>query len=338
MKVYAIQPKYCKKGLVQFMPIENKTNFIASPTEILFLKIGDRILVNKYENHPYRFLFPYSENIKTENSYNQLFEYRIPYINFRSNFDIYSLTTMRFFKGVYRTLFCYEEINQKDEEEITEELTREQVEAIFNKDAYDSMYIFSPNGGFAYAYNKTDGLILKPDMNIIPSDEEIISLDIEERKYNTGTNRIINNSLNKGLEEDKEKIKPRTIDEIKDLNIYNSLFTKLLLTSKNGIFTLKSFSLMFVEKDKFRLVTRNIPIKVPGNVDVMAYCNENGLEYTKEPETELDLTTEEKTLLSRFHAMYKDGSKIGDIMYKAVRKTPIRMRIPSWMKKRGQQQ
>lgn len=85
--IKAIDEKYCKNDLVQLMPVSSQSQLITSADEILFLKVGDKVLINKYEKHPSRSLFPYSDKIKHSGNYTQLFEYNKQYLNYRGSFS-----------------------------------------------------------------------------------------------------------------------------------------------------------------------------------------------------------------------------------------------------------
>ena len=78
--IKAIDSNYCIGDFVQLMPYTDACQLIMSTDEILLLKVGNKVLVNKYTNHPNRYLFPYSDKEKNSinsysNNYNQLFEY-----------------------------------------------------------------------------------------------------------------------------------------------------------------------------------------------------------------------------------------------------------------------
>lgn len=150
--IRAVSEKYCKDNLVQLMPYIDQCQLIMDTDEILFLKIGNRILVNKYENHQSRHLFPYSDNIKYRNGfesyYNQLFEYNKIYLNFRS----YRFDKMYFFKGTNRALFLKEglEVDDRKKNDSIEYLTRDEIEKIFDSKNYDSMYVINENGSVLF--------------------------------------------------------------------------------------------------------------------------------------------------------------------------------------------
>lgn len=59
--IQAIDKKYCIGDLVQLMPYTDSCHLIVNANEIILLKVGSKILVNKYANHPSRNLFPYHE-------------------------------------------------------------------------------------------------------------------------------------------------------------------------------------------------------------------------------------------------------------------------------------
>ena len=96
--IEAIDKKYCHNGLVQLMHRSNTINLIISAEEILLLKLGDSVLINSYEEHPSRYLFPYSDKIKNGAYYNSLFEYKKPYLVFNASLGGYNFETHYFFE------------------------------------------------------------------------------------------------------------------------------------------------------------------------------------------------------------------------------------------------
>ena len=57
--IKAIDKKYCIGDLVQLMPYTDSCHLIVNADEIILLKVGDKVLVNKYANHPSRNLYCY---------------------------------------------------------------------------------------------------------------------------------------------------------------------------------------------------------------------------------------------------------------------------------------
>lgn len=288
--IEAVNKKYCNNNLIQLMHRENTCNLIVSDEEILLLRLGDKVIINSYENHPDRSLFPYSDKAKNGPFYNELFEYRKPYLVFSGNYGGFNFELNYFFKGNDRALFWSETL-QTDRREVNENemtLSREEIENLFNKDNYDSMYVIDVNGKILYASNPKNGVVVSNQ--IIPSDEEIIEKDylkrIGEAKMKSTMRRVIRDS-EITEEDDPSKVKRKTIEEIKDLTLYNSSlfdrFGHMMLTSKNGEFSINWFKIKFIEKDKFKLIYQPIYIKIPTNIDVINYLKNNKIEFTLDP-------------------------------------------------------
>ena len=281
--VEAIDKKYCIGDFVQLMAYTDACQLIVSNDEIILLKIGDRVLVNKYANHPNRNLFPYHEKEKNDwNHFTELFEYNKIYLNYGGSVGGSSINKWYFTKDNERALFIDEflSIDASRKEKIVE-LTREEIEEIFNSNNYDAMYVMNKNGILKFARNDKDEIHI--GKNIIPSDEEIINMELESRKVDCKiTSRILNPE-----KEVPKNILPKTIDEIQDLNIYGPVFSAnysdVLLTVKDGKFDLKCFKIDFVEKDKFRLTTSTIDIKEPTDKEISKYSKKHDIRYTIDP-------------------------------------------------------
>ena len=296
----AIDKKYCKEGLVQLMNLSDMCNFIVSPNEIILLKSDGKIIVNNYEGHPKRYSFPFSERIITNDSYHGLFEYNKPYLNFSGAVGGYRLTIDYFVKDNDRAILyeTYLSADKRTAEENTIELTRDEIEEKFNKDLYDSMYVIDISGKILFANNKVNGLVI--DNNIIPTNEEIVALDAKERVYEQDLSfmaRRIGHVFDETyVEEEQEEIKPRNIEEIKNLNIYSGGLFKdyhhILLTSKGGMFSVQWFKLEYVEKDKFKMSYSNIPVIVPDSSEILEYAGLNKIESMHEPVIKDDPITE----------------------------------------------
>lgn len=283
--IKAIDEKYCKADLVQVMYRDGGTAFITSSDEIIFLKRDRKIVINKYENHPNRYEFPYSEDIKCGKFYNCLFEYNKPYITYDVNHIGYSCSLMFFVKDGNRALMYSSSlpIDLRETQDIEEELTREEIEARFNKDNYDAMYIIDVNANSFFINNNLENICLGNGFDF--SDEEIIARDLRKRESDQ---RMANCFLFNG-KESTEELKTRPIEEIKNLKLYSGFINKysyLLLTSKDGEFSLMWFNIVFIEKDRFRLTYSVIPVKLPTIEDVINYANTHNIEYTFEPTEE----------------------------------------------------
>ena len=111
-------------------------------------------------------------------------------------------------------------------------------------------------------------------------------MELANRKGKNNLSSFLN--ILYGVEEEQEKTKAKTIDEIHDFNIYGPvLFDKyadMLLVSKNGNFYLYQFKLDFLEKDVFRLTYNLIPIRIP-DID---YIFGNVIKYEDKEKTYLE--------------------------------------------------
>lgn len=286
--IKAIDSKYCKDNLVQLMPLTDVCQLIMDTDEIILLKIGNNILINKYTNHPSRYLFPYSDNERNSvtpysSNYNELFEYNKLYLNYRGSIREYNFHKNYFVKGTNRALFLKESlsVDDRNNDNHKEYLTRNEVEKVFDDKQYDSMYIIDKNGNILYAKSKKDGCIIKE--KIILSDNEIIELEAERRISNIKIALMSTGNRDAILDVDH---KNKKIEDIKNLNLYGGMFNKyghLLITSKDGQFNMKWFSLDFIEQNKFRLTTSPIPVIEPTIDDIINYTKNNNIENTPEP-------------------------------------------------------
>lgn len=282
--IKSIDSKYCKDNLVQLMPYTDECQLIMDTDEILLLKIGDEVLINKYTNHPSRYLFPYSDKEKNSispysDSYNQLFEYNKLYLNFRCSTRGYSFHKNYFFKGTNKALYVNEslEVNERNAVEDEVYLTREEVEKIFDSKQYDSMYIIDVNGFVLYAKSKKDSCVI--DRKIIPTDSEIINLEVEKRMADQKF-ALIDTTF------DFEH-KNKKIEEIRDFKLYGHIlprtYSHFFITSKDGQFNMQWFRLDFVEEDKFKLSTSPIRVIEPTIDDIINYSKNHYIENTPEP-------------------------------------------------------
>lgn len=285
--IKAIDEKYCKNDLVQLMPYSSTTQLIISADEIIFLKVCDEILVNKYEKHPSRNLFPYSDRIKHSEHYTQLFEYNKQYLNYRGSFGGFSIQQNYFFKGSNRALYFNESLDLDDRNVEYDEqvIDRKSVESIFDSNNYDSMYLVNRNGAIQFAKSKKDGTII--DKKIIPSDVKIVELANEERASNFHIASIIND-IEDTEQDEKSSRRYSSIDDISNFKIYGPLLTAsyshILITSKDGVIKATWFKLEFVKKDTFKLTTSSIPVIEPTIDDVISYSSQHSIDKTPDPE------------------------------------------------------
>lgn len=281
--IKAIDKKYCVGDLVQLMPATHVCHLIVSADEIILLKVGDDVLVNKYANHPSRESFPYHEEERHDWAhFTELFEYNKMYLNFKGcNFRKYY-----FFKGSERALYLDEHlpVDEGYGEKKSLELDRQGIEELFDGSNYDAMYIIDRNGKILFARNDKDNV--RFGENVIPSDDEIVEMELRKRKGDYNLARALN-SENDTKDNYRKAEEPKSIDEIKNLKLYGpALFSKyahLLLTVKDGKFDLKWFRIDFLLKDKFRLTTSPIVIVEPTIDDVLEFSQEYEIRNTPEP-------------------------------------------------------
>lgn len=284
--IYAINSKYCKNGLIQIMPRTAETHLILSSDEIILLKLGEEVLINKYSNHPSRNLFPFSDKKQSDQQhFTEIFEYNKVYLNYRGQGG-FSFHKNYFFKENDRALVLEESLfcDERDASKNIMELSRNEIDEMFNSDNFDIMVMMDRNGFISFIKSKKDDFKIGP--NLIPSNEEIVKREVNSRISNYNIAKFFNPNL-ENEENYKQASTPKTIDEIKDFNIYGpalmGTYSHLLLTSKDGKFNLMWFKLDFIEKDKFRLTFSPIEIIEPTVDDVMNYSANYDIDFTPEP-------------------------------------------------------
>lgn len=285
--IQAIDKKYCIGNLVQLMPYTDTCHLIVSADEIILLKVGDKVLVNKYVNHPSRNLFPYHEKEKNDwQHFTELFEYNKTYLTFRGSIGGFRFHKYYFFKGRDRALWLEEPlpVDERCAMENSVELDRHEIEKIFNSDNYDSMYVIDINGRISFARNDKDKIHI--GKNVIPSDNEIVKMELKSRKGDYSIAKAINPD-NDTTENYQKANTPKTIEEIKDFKVYGpahfAKYSHMLLTVKGGKFNLKWFRIDFIEKGKFRLISSPISIVEPTIDDVIQFSSNYEIENTPEP-------------------------------------------------------
>ena len=285
--IKAINKKYCIGDLVQLMPDTDSCHLIVNADEIILLKVGDKVLVNKYANHPSRNLFPYHEKEQNDRDhFTELFEYNKTYLNFRGSVGGFSFHQDYFFKGSERALYLDQSLPVDDGNAVKDsiELSRQEIEELFDSSNYDSMYVIDRNGRISFARNDKDKICI--GKKVIPSDDEIVEMELRNRKGDYNIARAINPE-NDTTENYQKANTPKTIDEIRDFKVYGPFFfanySDMLLTVKDGKFDLKWFRIDFIEKDRFRLTTSPIAIVEPTIDDVLSYSAKYDIDYTPEP-------------------------------------------------------
>lgn len=316
--IKAIYSKYCTNDFVQLMPYTDVYQLIIDTEQIILLKDCDTVVINKFVDHPNRSLFPLSDSSTYRDGfnthYNELFEYNKFYLNFRGSYVGYKLHKHYFVKGTDSALFLNEKlpIMNFNTGGKSQDLTREETEKIFDVNNYDSMYVIGDTGAILFAGNKKDGTVIKK--RVVPTDDEIVNLELQKRISLHSMACSLNPSVDT-TERRKEVYKPKTIDEIKNFTIYGYVmpnkYTNMLITSKNGKFEVKWFDLNFIEKDKFRLTTRDVTIIEPTVDYVVNYTddqktekkvNYNGLSL--EQDESLDQVKKEYQYKKRMNNIY----------------------------------
>lgn len=288
-----VDKKYCKGDLVQLMPCSDSSQLIISADEIILLKMGDIVFINKYEKHPKRDLFPYSDrtthHIGFSRNYNELFEYNKLYLNFRGSVSGFNLHKYFFFKGTNRALWLNEGLNvdERDLKSHSVELTREELKEKFDSDKYDAMYVLDKNGWILFAGNKKDGKVI--NKKIIPNDREIEEMDLKRRSGMHNNCCLLNRNIDTKENYERTHTK-RSIREIKNLRIYGSAlfgkFANLLITVEDGKFDVNWFRIDLVEQNRFKLTTSKINLAEPTVDDVIKYVDGKEIEQTPEPDEE----------------------------------------------------
>lgn len=227
-------------------------NLVLSANELVFLKVGNKILYDAYEN----------DMDEMKNSFNQKYRYNQMYLNISANTTGYSFKKEYFFKGQEKSLLLSETINNTERETTENEyiLSREELEQLLDKKNYSSIFLFHRNGPCIYAYDKHNDLEFG---NLVPSNYDIIKRDLSARRAKFNITKSLRPSLATHEEYEKSHTE-RDIDEITNLPIYASSlmgkYSHFLLTTFNNQIQLLWFKLELIEKDKFRVST--CPINV----------------------------------------------------------------------------
>lgn len=261
----------CNNILVEINENISPSTIIINEDGIVYYKKNNNIIMCDSNNNQNNITFDSQDKIVDRVFY----KYNKPYFIFECKENGFWIEQKYFFKGTNRAI-CQSELLRIDEKNLpfenkTSILSREQLENYFNKEMYYAMYMINLEKFVEFAYNKTNGLVL--DKKIIPSDEEIIKLDLEFRKE---AQRFqiwaIESCYDCKIKEEKRY--PRLIHRIKNLKIYGGLFklfNHLLITNTNGKLNIQLFNLEFVSQDTFKLTTKTIPLINPSIDDVIDY-------------------------------------------------------------------
>lgn len=284
-----INSNYCDDKFVMDTAGDFSNHFIVSTDGIIYLKIGDKELIRDDNNSENNFRFEVSGVYRREVPI--IYEYNKQYLDFVEDHIGMGAKQNYYFKGTNRALHVedYLHIDERYTYSGNEsyEVSRGKIEDIFNKDNYDAMYVLA-EGKLRYAYTKKDGLVLNDLVNgdnIIPTDEEIIKLELRDRLGDYNILKVMGHAR-KIENKDRE---PKTIDEIKNLKLYGGFlrnFVHMLLTVKNGKFNLMYFRIEFVEKNWFKLTTCQIPVIEPTVDDIIKLTREEDERLRKLEEEE----------------------------------------------------
>ena len=270
-----IDSKHCDNKFVMDAREYFPNCFIVNLDGIVYLKRGDKELIRDDNNSENNLRFEVSGVYRREVPI--IYEYNKQYLDFVEDYIGMGAKQNCYFKGTNRALHVedYLHIDERYTYSGNEsyEVSRGKIEYIFNKDNYDAMYVLA-EGKLRYAYTKKDGLVLNDLVygeNLIPTDEQIIKLELEDRTFNNYIASVIREGVS--LKDTHNKtLEPKTIDEIKNLKIYDGFlrnFVHMLLTVKNGKFNLMYFKIEFIEKNWFKLTTCQIPVIEPTVDDII---------------------------------------------------------------------
>lgn len=260
----SIKKENCQDNFVSYESELDNFNLVLSADSLIFFKVGDQVIEDALNAD--------LEDIQRNEKFKENYEYNKMYLNLSASEIGYNFKKNYFFKGEEDSLF-FSEIIDADEYcalENVVELTRDQLEQLFDKENFDSMFLFHRNGPCVYAYDKK--LNLEMGKNIIPSNNDIIKKDLSIRKHKFNIAKSLNCSFNsKKNYEDAHRI--RTIEEIENCKFYSPAlmgkYSYFILTTFNNQFYFSWFKLEFIEKDKFKLITGPIEIKAIALEDVI---------------------------------------------------------------------
>ena len=257
-----------RDGYVKYSFNSDLFQLIMDDKKIVFLKIGDFVLINKFITNRVLNMFDddrlnyYSKHFcEYDDDFRKLygvFEFDKTYLNFASSGCFFTFDSQKFSKDKYNVVREFFDLCDYDEERVYE-CGREDLKKLFNYNNYDSMYVFNDNGNFLFAGNKVDGVVL--DEELVPSDEKIIRLDLINRRVNAVKDGCSTMNV--------KEIGVRNIDEIEDVYIYGDDRSRYFsVVSENGQFSVNMFSLKYVGKGKYILGVKKVNNKMLSNDDV----------------------------------------------------------------------
>ncbi len=261
MKIFKIPDNYLEDDFIKLpLAMGVVSNLLISPNEIIYLNIGKKILINK--SSPYMDIESHKYDIE---GYRYVdFKYNENYLFIQNNPDGQRAVHFYFTKEQDKTLCFINSIYSYDIEngELKNQIfNRQEIESIFDSKKYDSMYITDVNGKMIFARNKQDKEVISK--KLIPSDEEIIDMEYENKQFTHDVVNLLFRSI--GEKTNDKKVTKKKIEDVKNVPIYTPstimLFAHLLIISQNNEFKVYEFSLEFLSKDTFKLMSREIIIK-----------------------------------------------------------------------------
>lgn len=283
--ILEVEPKFCKRNLVEYMPLTDRNQLIVGQEGIILLRIDGKVLINRFMDYAHRLEFPYGNKEQSDiDHYTELFAYNSLYLNFSSCFNHLTLERYFFFKRKEGALALDDILALKQSEavEIRDVFDRRGIESYFDysKRDCDFAFVFNRMGDILYIGSEKDGI----DMGyVIPTNDQIVELDFRNRYWKSVL-------LGKTHSNKRKLPQSRRINSITNLPLYGPLsdddFSHYLLTGKDGHFELEAFRLKFLKEDTFELTVAPIDIKEPTIDDVLNYCQNFSIGKAFQPKEE----------------------------------------------------
>lgn len=157
-----IDKKYNIDNLVQLKFAVGDVSLVCDATDILFLKINDKVVINKYLNHPKRYLFPLSEEpvskVGEHTLYSFLFELDKDYIVYEGHRDKHAglLFQLNFQKVARGVKYSHVMLEPEELNPTPEMIGIDKIDSLFDYSQYDSLYIFTNDGNLYLSHNSND--------------------------------------------------------------------------------------------------------------------------------------------------------------------------------------
>ncbi|MCH5166580.1 MAG: hypothetical protein J1F35_01685 [Erysipelotrichales bacterium] len=157
-----IDKKYNIDNLVQLRFAVGDVSLVCDATEILFLKLNDKVVVNKYLNHPKRYLFPLSDEpvskVDEHTLYNFLFELDKDHIVYEGHPDKNAglLFQLNFQKAAAGIKYSHVMLEPEELNPTPEMVNIDKIDSFFDFNQYDSLYIFTNDGNLYLSHNNND--------------------------------------------------------------------------------------------------------------------------------------------------------------------------------------